>query len=211
MPPSLRSLPRLVLVVALVVAGLAVVAPGDGAATSTADTNLQRALDAIVKRDDGPPGIAVVVQRRSQPAILQTAGVADISTKQPITASDAMRLASVAKAFSGAAAVSAVADGKLKLDSTIGEILPDQPAAWSKVTLAQLLQHTSGVPDFSKNEQFREALVASLTVAPPPAQLVSFVAGEPLAFPPGTKYKYSNSDNVLIGLMVQAAGGTSYE
>jgi D-alanyl-D-alanine carboxypeptidase len=199
------------LVACLTLAGLTFVASGSGAATSTADTNLQRALDAIVKREDGPPGIAAVVQRGSQPAILHTAGVADISTKQPITAGDAMRLASVAKAFSGAAAVSAVADGTLKLDSTIGEVLPDQPAAWADVTLAQLLQHTSGIPDFSKNAQFREALVASLTVAPPPAQLISFVAGEPLGFTPGTKYKYSNSDNVLIGLMVQAATGTTYE
>jgi D-alanyl-D-alanine carboxypeptidase len=211
MPPSLRSFLRVLVVAGLALATLVAVAPGGGAATSTADTNLQRALDAIVKRDDGPPGIAVVVQRGSQPAILHTAGVADVSSKQPITAGDAMRLASVAKAFSGAAAVSAVADGKLKLDSTIGEVLPDQPAAWADVTLGQLLQHTSGVPDFSKNAQFREALVASLSVAPPPAQLLSYVAGEPLAFASGTKYKYSNSDNVLIGLMVQAVDGTSYE
>jgi D-alanyl-D-alanine carboxypeptidase len=117
----------------------------------------------------------------------------------------------VAKAFSGAAAVSSVAEGTLSLDDTIGKVLPDQPAAWAKITLGQLLQHTSGIPDFSKNAEFKAALVKSLTVAPPPADLVAYVADEPLKFTPGAKYAYSNSDNVLAGLMVQAATGMSYE
>jgi D-alanyl-D-alanine carboxypeptidase len=124
---------------------------------------------------------------------------------------DAMRMASVAKAFSGAAALSLVAEGKLALDDTVDKVLPAQPAAWADVTLAQLLQHTSGVPDFSGSAAFREALVASLTVAPPPEQLLSYVANDPLKFTPGTKYEYSNSDNVLVALMVQAVAGTTYE
>jgi D-alanyl-D-alanine carboxypeptidase len=104
-----------------------------------------------------------------------------------------------------------VAEGKLALDDTVDKVLPAQPAAWADVTLAQLLQHTSGVPDFSGSAAFREALVASLTVAPPPEQLLSYVANDPLKFTPGTKYEYSNSDNVLVALMVQAVAGTTYE
>jgi D-alanyl-D-alanine carboxypeptidase len=194
-----------------VVVVTAVTAVGGGAATSAADRNLQRALDAIVARPDGPPGIAVVVQRGSAPAVLHTAGVADTSTGAKISGGDSMRLASVAKAFSGAAALSLVGDGSLSLDDTVGAKLPDQPAAWADVTVAQLLQHTSGVPDFSQNQEFQQAVVASLDVAPPPAQLLSYVAGQPLEFTPGTKYEYSNSDNVLIGLIVQAVTGKSYE
>jgi D-alanyl-D-alanine carboxypeptidase len=122
-----------------------------------------------------------------------------------------MRLASVAKAFSGAAALSLVGDGSLSLDDTVGAKLPDQPAAWADVTVAQLLQHTSGVPDFSQSKEFQQAVVASLDVAPPPAQLLSYVASEPLEFTPGTEYRYSNSDNVLVGLIVQAVSGSPYE
>jgi len=199
---------RTVVTVGLVVATVAVVAPHSGAATSTADRNLQRVLDAIVTRDDGPPGISAVVQRGSAPSTLLTAGVADTTTKAPFAVGDAMRMASVAKAFSGAAALSLVAEGKLALDDTIGKVLPGQPAAWADVTLAQLLQHTSGVPDFSGSAAFREALLASLTVAPPPAQLLSYVTNDPLKFTPGTTYEYSNSDNILVALMVQAADGT---
>ena len=100
--------------------------------------------------------------------------------------------------------------GKLTLDSTVGEILPAQKAAWAKVTLAQLLQHTSGIPDFSKNPAFGEAVGTSLTVPQPPDQLPSYVADE-LLFPSGTRYAYSNTDNILVGLMVAAVDGTPYE
>jgi D-alanyl-D-alanine carboxypeptidase len=167
-------------------------------------------MDAIVKHADGPPGISVVVQRGAAPVQL-TAGYGDAATQQPFGLTDAMRLASVAKAFCGAAAVSAVGDGKLSLDDTIGKVLPNQPAAWADVTLAQLLQHTSGIVDFSKSPAFQEAVKASLATAPPPEQLLTYVANDPLKFTPGSRYEYSNSDNILVGLMVAAADGTSYE
>jgi D-alanyl-D-alanine carboxypeptidase len=144
-------------------------------------------------------------------AALHTAGVADVATNAPIALDDHMRMASVAKAYSGAAALALVGDGKLTVNSTIGEVLPDQPAAWSKITLAQLLQHTSGIPDFSGSETFRSAVKASPDVAPPPAQLPTYVADDPVLFKAGTKYKYSNTDNILVGLMVAAASGSTYE
>jgi D-alanyl-D-alanine carboxypeptidase len=199
-----------VLLVSCLALATVVVAPASGAATTKRDAALQRALDAIVERLDGPPGISVVVQRGSDP-VQFTAGVGDLATKQPFGLTDAMRLASVAKAFSGAAAVSAVADGKLQLDDTVGAILPAQPAAWSKVTLAHLLQHTSGIPDFSQSPAFQEAVGASLATAPPPQDLLTYVADQPLKFTPGSRYAYSNSDNILVGLMVAAADGTTYE
>jgi D-alanyl-D-alanine carboxypeptidase len=205
-----RSPLSVLLVAGLALAALVVVAPGGGAATSKSDSALQRALDAIVKHDDGPPGISVVVQRDGAP-VQFTAGYGDVATQQPWGIGDAMRLASVAKAFSGAAAVSAVADGKLALDSTIGKVLPGQPAAWADVTVAQLLQHTSGIPDFSQTPEFQQAVGASLTTAPPPEQLLTYVAGDPLSFTPGSRYKYSNSDNILVGLMVAAVDGRPYD
>ncbi len=176
----------------------------------SADTALQKALDAFVKRPDGPNGISVVVQSGDDPAQF-VAGYGDVATKAPFGLTDTMRLASVAKAFSGAAAMSAVAEGKLTLASTVGEILPTQSATWAKVTLAQLLQHTSGIPDFSKSPQFQETVGAALDTAPPPETLPTFVADAPLNFPSGSKYAYSNTDNILVGLMVAAVDGTPYE
>jgi D-alanyl-D-alanine carboxypeptidase len=121
-----------------------------------------------------------------------------------------MRLASVAKAFSGAVALSLAAHDALSLSDSVGKWLPDLPRAWSKVTLRELLSHTSGIPDFSKTEAFREALLKSLLKAPPPKALLSY-AGTRLKFRPGSKYQYSNSDSIVVGLMVEAATGRSYE
>ena len=122
-----------------------------------------------------------------------------------------MRVASVAKAFSGATALSLVSKGQMSLDDTIGARLPDLPAAWSAVTLRQLLGHTSGLPDFSQNAEVGAAVQASPSKAPAPRALVAFVENEPLLYAPGTQYKYSNTDNIVVGLMVAAATKSTYE
>lgn len=174
-----------------------------------ADAALDRALTRLVRQPDGPPGAIALVQRGNQ-KLVHRAGTADLATKAPMRAGDSMRLASVAKAFSGAVALSVAADGTLCLEDTVGQWLPRLPRAWSAVTLRELLQHTSGIPDFSATEAFKEALLKSLLKAPPPAALLSY-AGSSLNFAPGSKYEYSNSDNIIVGLMVEAATGKSYE
>jgi D-alanyl-D-alanine carboxypeptidase len=110
-------------------------------------------------------------------------------------------------------ALSLVSKGKLSLHDTIGERLPKLPEAWSEVTLRQLLNHTSGIPDFSVDLDFQEALLASLKKAPPPEKLLTYVYDHDplLLFDPGSEYKYSNSDNIVVALMVEAATGMSYE
>jgi D-alanyl-D-alanine carboxypeptidase len=122
-----------------------------------------------------------------------------------------MRIASVSKAFSGAVALALVDRGFLSLDDTIGKRLPGLPAAWSAVTLRQLLSHTSGMPDYTKDPGFLAFLNANPHAYLAPDQILPFVEDEPLQFPPGSAYSYSNSDNITVGLMAQAATGGSYE
>ena len=116
----------------------------------------------------------------------------------------------MAKAYSGATALSLVADGVLSLDDTVGKWLPTLPKEWEKVTLAELLGHTSGIKDFSGTPQFVEALKKSLQTPPLPETLLSYAQPD-LLFTPGTQYHYSNSDNIIVALMIQAATGLSYE
>jgi D-alanyl-D-alanine carboxypeptidase len=162
----------------------------------------------------GPPGVIAIVQR-GQRRYIHTFGVANVDTGRRIRAEDRMRIASAAKAFSGAVALSLVSQGKLSLEDTIGERLPelseDWHETWHEVTLRQLLNHTSGIPDFSLDPGFREAVFASLTQAPPPEELLSFVEDEPLSFEPGSEYRYSNSDNIVVALMVEEATANTYE
>jgi D-alanyl-D-alanine carboxypeptidase len=157
----------------------------------------------------GPPGVIAVVQVGDERTV-HTAGVADLATGRAPTVDDHMRIASTAKAFSGATALALVDKGRLSLDDTIGKWLPDLPAAWSAVTLRQLLSHTSGLPDFTNSPEFAAAVGASLETPLPPEQLLAFVADEPLVFVPGSRYVYDNSDNIAVGLMIQAATGMTY-
>jgi D-alanyl-D-alanine carboxypeptidase len=177
-----------------------------------ADAALDLALKGLVAMRGGPPGVIAVIQR-GQHREVHTFGVANVRTGRPMRLHDRMRVASTAKAFGGAVALSLVSEGTLSLNDTIGERLPELPKAWSKVTLRQLLNHTSGIPDYFQDPDFQEAFLASLTKAPPPEELLPYVYDHdpPLLFDPGSKYKYSNSDNIVVALMVEAATGKSYE
>jgi D-alanyl-D-alanine carboxypeptidase len=93
-----------------------------------------------VRAPGGPPGVISLVRRGGR-TFVHRAGVADLESKRRWRTSDHMRVASTSKAFSGAVALSLVRRGRLELDDTIGERLPDLPPAWSAVTLGQALHH----------------------------------------------------------------------
>ncbi len=171
---------------------------------------LDGALRSLVARHGGPPGVIAIVQR-GQHREVHAFGVRNIKSGKPMRPGDRTRIASAAKAFSGAVALSLVSKGELSLNDTIGERLPDLPKAWSEVTLRQLLDHTSGIPDFSQDEDYRKAVFASLKKAPPPKKLLTYFYDDKLLFEPGSKYHYSNTDNIAVALMVESATGRSYE
>ena len=143
--------------------------------------------------------------------VAHTAGVGVIRPARVWRPGDHMRIASVAKAFSGAVTLSLVRSGDLELDDTISELLPGQPAAWSPITLRQLLGHTSGLPDFTLTQAFALDFSADLMRRFRPQELLGYVAGAPLAFTPGSTYEYSNTDNIVAALMAEAATGRSYD
>lgn len=174
------------------------------------DHSLQRGLDELVAAPGGPPGVIVVLRNGDRQRVLR-AGVADITTGRPLEPRDHTRTASTSKAFSGAVALNLVRQHRLALDDTIGARLPQLPRAWRSVTLRELLQHTSGLPDFSESPRFRSLIAADPRRHFDSRRLLDFVAGEPLRFAPGSRYRYSNSDNIAVALMAEAATGQRYE
>ncbi len=199
-------------------AALAVIPTGTSAGTDRGalkgakdpDAKLDRALKKLVAKRGGPPGVIAVVQRGERRKV-HAFGVRNLKSDLPMRANDRMRLASTSKAFSGAVALSLVSKGALSLGDTIGERLPGLPDAWSEITLRQLLNHTSGLPNFTEDPDFLAALEARPKDPPPPRELLTYVEDEPLNFESGTQYEYSNSDNIAVGLMVEAATGRTYE
>ncbi|GAA3960639.1 hypothetical protein GCM10022231_20830 [Gordonia caeni] len=192
--------------------GLGIVAcssPDTDPDPSPAAGALQTAVDGLVGASDGPPGVLALVDRGAG-AETYTAGTGDTDTGVPIAVDDVTRIASVSKAFAGAAALDLIDDGRLELDSTIGASVTGMPEAWWSVTVAQLLQHTAGIPDYIRTPEFLEALTSDPGRSWEPRQLIEFVADQPLEFAPGSEYRYSDTDNIVIGLIVEQAGGEPY-
>lgn len=202
--------PTLIALIAGLVLALAPLA-AQAAKVDPSTQALEQSLKRLVKLDGGPPGAIAIVQRAGERRRVVKAGFANLMPTERPHPTDRMRIASVAKAFSGAVALSLVEEGRLLLDATIGERLPDLPAAWHPVTLRQLLNHTSGVPDYTEDPDFAAAFSADPQAQIPPRELLDFVADQPLAFAPGSAYRYSNSDNIIVALMAEAVTGAPYE
>ena len=171
---------------------------------------LRAALDEVIGAPEAPPGIAVLLHRKGEIQVLKR-GVADVATGAKINRRQYMRIASVAKAFSGAVALALVSEGRLGLDDTIGQRLPGLLPLANDVTLRQALQHTGGLPDYIFDPEFIDDLVSDPGRYRSPTELVEFVADTPLTHTPGTRYEYSDTDNVVVGLMAEAATGMTYD
>jgi D-alanyl-D-alanine carboxypeptidase len=207
------------MVVAMAVGALLVTPTRAGAATTTNGHQmavapapqridpgeLRRLLDQIVAA--GAPGAAALV--RHEHGVQQAAsGLADLRIGRPMRPGLTYRVASVTKPFVATVVLQLVAEGRLPLSDTVERWLPGILPYGDQVSIRQLLNHTSGVPEYllvpllalyeSRQGRFR-----SWT----PQELVALVADQPPLFPPGATYSYSNTNYVLAGLIVEAATG----
>src|SRR4051794_28921183 len=191
-------------VVLLVSLGFAASAQG---APGPAD--VQRGLERLVAAAGGPPGAIATIYRDGRLTVLR-AGRADVKRPGAPKPTDHMRIASVAKAFNAAVALHLVDEGRLGLDDTIGQSLSGMPAAWGPVTVRQMLDHTSGLPDYTQSKGFAEQAKRDPRGFVSPQKIIGWVRREPLEFAPGSDYEYSNTDNIVVGLIVEAVTGLSY-
>ncbi len=167
-------------------------------------------LTRVMKAPQGPPGIAAMIVRDGQRQFFWR-GRGNVRAGTAPKMRRPARIASVAKAYSGAVALSLVARGKLKLSDTIGKLLPGVLPKANRVTLRQALHHTGGLPDYIKNPEFIEKLLEDPARYMSPRKILAFVKDEKLEFRPGSRYEYSDSDNIVIGLMAERVTGVSYE
>lgn len=179
------------------------------AAATPGPADVQRGLKRLVGAKGGPPGAIATIYRDGRLTVLR-AGRANVKRSGAPKATDHMRIASVAKAFNGAVALHLIGEGKLGLDDTIGRRLSGMPAAWASVTVRQMLNHTSGLPDYTKSKGFAEQAKKDPRGFVSPQKIIGWVRSEPLAFAPGSSYEYSNTDNIVVGLIVEAVTGRSY-
>jgi len=179
------------------------------ASAAPTSVDVQRGLERLVAAPGGPPGAIATMYRNGRLTVLR-AGRADLKRKRAPRPTDHMRIASVAKAFSGAVALNLVRAGKFSLDDTIAQRLTGMPAAWGSVTVRQLLNHTSGLPDYTQSKSFAKQASENPRGYVSPQTIIGWVRTDPLQFKPGSSYEYSNTDNIVVGLLVEAVSGETY-
>ncbi len=180
------------------------------AAAMAGGGRLDAALDAIIDDPQGPPGLSVIVQRGNRTEFHRR-GVANLETDAKPKIDSPMRIASMAKAFNGAVALSLASEGGLELDDTNGDWLPGLWPLADAVTIREMLGHTAGLPDYIRQQAFIDVLIADPGQYLTPTQLIDFVNTKAPGLPPGSEYEYSDSDNIMVGLIAEAASGRSYE
>jgi len=178
-------------------------APKNGADLAAAITKLGDDVSAA-NRFSG----AVLVAVDGNPLIEKAWGLADRERKVENTAETSFDVASLGKLFTQIAVLHLAEAGKLSLDERFGKYLPDYPNrdVAGKVTLRQLLLHTSGMGDFVDAVR-DEAKAKSLRTL---KDFVPLFANEPLAFEPGSQMRYSNAGYVVLGRVIEAITGEDY-
>lgn len=199
------SIPRVSSVLALTLLSLAVAVP---AAAAPARSGLDRDLEAIVAA-----GATAALAEAAGPAGTRraAAGVTRLGRPAPAPVGGRFRIGSVTKTFVATVVLQLQAERRLELDDTVQRWLPGVVPGGDRITLRQLLNHTSGLYNYT------DALDLSPGAWLPqrfrswePAELVALATAQPPLFPPGTDWSYSNTNYVLLGMVVEAATGNDH-
>jgi CubicO group peptidase (beta-lactamase class C family) len=160
------------------------------------------------------PGFAVLVKKDNRVAFEKGYGVRDLRTKTAIDARTNFRLASFSKQFTAMAIMLLVREGQLRYDQTLAQVFPEFPAYGKTITVRNLLNHTGGLPDY---EDLMDALektkgpIWSPEKQIPDAEVLQLLEKESQGkFAPGTKWEYSNSGYVVLGLIVAKVSGKPF-
>jgi CubicO group peptidase (beta-lactamase class C family) len=181
--------------------------------TTTAQVSSHQ-IDAIVTslKSTNAPGAAVLVIHNGSPVFRRGYGVTDLHTLHPIDAHTNFRLASFTKQFTAAAIMLLAHDGKMHYDDHLTDFFPEFPAYGKSITVRNLLNHTSGLPDYedllmkqyhdTPQEEAPQILDAGVLKL-----LEQQTSGK---FAPGSKWEYSNSGYAVLAMIVEKVSGKSF-
>lgn len=172
------------------------------APASTLAEYAEQVLDEQGIRKDGP-GLTLLVARGDQLLYQGARGMASIELGVPLKPEHRMRLGSVTKQFAAATLLKLIEEGKASLNDPLSKFLPDYPKG-QDITLAQLLNHSSGVKSYTGIAGYMGNPVRAQLAT---AELVKVFKDLPPDFAPGQQYRYNNSGYVLVGAVIEAISG----
>jgi D-alanyl-D-alanine carboxypeptidase len=153
-------------------------------------------------------GLTVGVGRNGRVLFACGYGVRDRERALPADAATIYPIGSITKQFTATAVMLLAADGKVNIDDRLARYLPKTPHA-AELTVRELLNQTSGLPEYVAKLPLQN--LRSPLFGVQPEQYAATIAHAPLAFKPGSKWRYSNTNYLLLGMLVTAVSGESYE
>jgi D-alanyl-D-alanine carboxypeptidase len=158
----------------------------------------------------GSPG-AVVLVHESQGIKAGVGGYANLRTKERMRADHAFRVGSITKTFVATVVLQLAAEGALGLDDTVEHWLPGMVPNGQTITLRQLLNHTSGIYNYTEDDALFRSIVRNRLRVVTPVELVAVATKHNPLFDPGTDWSYSNTGYILLGLVIEKATATPLE
>jgi CubicO group peptidase (beta-lactamase class C family) len=158
------------------------------------------------------PGAAVLVIRNGRPVFRRGYGITDLRTLHPIDAQTNFRLASFTKQFTAACIMLLARDGKLHYDDHLTDFFPEFPAYGKPITVRNLLNHTSGLPDYEDilEKQYPNTPDNQIPQIKDAGVLKLLEQQTSPKFPAGTKWDYSNSGYATLAMIVEKVSGKSF-
>jgi D-alanyl-D-alanine carboxypeptidase len=174
---------------------------------------LQAALEAAVADPDTKwPGAILHVSAPGLGTWSGAAGLGDVATKTPMRPTDRFRAGSLMKPFIATVVLQLVEAGRFGLDDPIDKLLPaaagGKIAGSDQITVRMLLNHTGGVPEFMDGAG--PQIIAHPDKVWTAEELLDFAAGQPPSFAPGQGQRYSNTDYLLLGMIIEKTTGRSW-
>src|SRR6266849_10854770 len=148
------------------------------------------------------PGLSLLVARDGKIVRAEGYGLANVELQVPAKPETVFQSGSVGKQFTATAVMMLVEEGKVGLDDPLTKYFTDAPATWKDVTVRELLSHTAGFGDYPKDFNFRKDWTED--------EELKLIESIPLAYPPGTKWEYSNFGYVTLGILIHRVTGEFY-
>lgn len=162
---------------------------------------------AGVLKDKQAPGAVVAIVEDGRVVYRKAYGLADVAAKRPMTADALFEIGSLTKQMTASAVLELASDDKLRLDDAVTKYIPEYPAA-AGITIRQLLNQTSGLPDFALTPEFANNSTKKATDF---AGILAAIHSVPPDFPPGERWKYSNTNYALLGQIIQRVSGLGFD
>ncbi len=165
------------------------------------------ALSANALAKPGGVGLSIAVAQRGKILLAKAYGVADAEFEVPADEETMFRIGSVTKQMTAALVMRLVEQKKLALDDDLSRYVPEFPLQGRKVTIEQLLNHTSGIKSYTDvGEEWEKLWPKELTHA----ELLALVQDAPFDFEPGTNWHYNNTGYYLLGMVIEKVTGKGY-